>query len=378
MTSFSMSRTAAISMLEKIKPSHGRKGGPIEGLTKVRIRYDDELFRATFTGDNTELRLEAWDMAFAGTDDADWAVCAFDLMKVLKSSKERRIKFSENAPMLTVTLGKTLHNLVTHDITDLPSAKTHKDDEMDELTVAANHFVDKLKSVKGSIATEEVRYYLCGVCLMTNQGVLDVVATDGHTLRYNCMRDTVGSLRERILPSAAVNSMITAFGGMGGSMRIVSSKYLCEVFYANFKMVFNWIDGTYPQWQRVVPDKIEDGTFSFVAKEMIDGLKQATILKTNKMAKVELSRSIDEIIVVTHENSGSISRAEVEGFYLTDDPQRYLTKSAFNYTHLNDLIKDTGSNIVMCSQEEERDPMIIWPNNDTVSDWYGVITVAPR
>ena len=112
-------------------------------------------------------------------------------------------------------------------------------------TLIVNH----LKAVFNAVPTEETRYYLCGVQVEINATGTTLVATDGRMLL--AAHDETNTLDEPvslIIPADVVKGF-----------KPVRGQDLVELSTEDGKTwrlgntLFQPIDGTYPDWKRVVP-----------------------------------------------------------------------------------------------------------------------------
>lgn len=128
-----------------------------------------------------------------------------------------------------------------------------------------------LKAISAFASTEQTRYYLGGVLLTTDANGVEYVATDGHRLaarRIDLPKDAdrntlIGSW---IIPTdickgfklpARLPDAGTAHDAGNGELKLVGPDSTARLFKP--------IDGTFPDWRRVVPDKISGNLehFSF-------------------------------------------------------------------------------------------------------------------
>lgn len=118
-----------------------------------------------------------------------------------------------------------------------------------------------LEKVSPCISTEETRYYLNGVCWQWAGGSSLFVATDGHrlaTAKYGSHVDPDAAM-SIIIPRKTVNVIQTlakgkdvAIAGMNGGKLETATTHLSFTF-GRTVIVSKTIDGTFPDWQRVVP-----------------------------------------------------------------------------------------------------------------------------
>lgn len=134
-------------------------------------------------------------------------------------------------------------------------------------TFSNGHFKKMLDTVALAISTEETRYYLNGVFWEPGE----FVATDGHRLVRHSYKHTsdAGNVKA-IIPRKAVNVMrglakgdvITKFYYKPpvnpASKEEPPPPYLIFMF-GNYRLTTKTIDGTYPDYKRVIPDASRAG-----------------------------------------------------------------------------------------------------------------------
>lgn len=140
---------------------------------------------------------------------------------------------------------------------DMPEIEVGNESVGGELDAAAN---DALGRVLPFISTEETRYYLNGVCI--DGGAF--VATDGHRLAVMHGGDSLAALCAQmgearpIVPRqvsglwrdmALGGDVAVAFWGAGFSKLSVER--------ADVRLRAKVIDGNFPAWRRVVPDRVD-------------------------------------------------------------------------------------------------------------------------
>lgn len=129
-----------------------------------------------------------------------------------------------------------------------------------EMDVRAADLLKAVKAVQIAISTEETRYYLCGVFLEVHHSDrtrLHVTATDGHRLVTSSLQslsgaaDTGGS----ILASDQVRKFCAALRKLGkGNVHLSAGFSTVTLTQGEWSETFRAIDGTYPDWRRVLPN----------------------------------------------------------------------------------------------------------------------------
>ena len=154
----------------------------------------------------------------------------------------------EDGHRLALRSGRKSLTLMTLPAGDYPILRT---------TTAPTMVPVDLDDVQGMIryclpatSTEQTRYYLCGVYLHVVEGYLRAFATDGHSLaqadgpKWTTPCDV-------ILPTKAAQTIIGL--PAGGDVTLGATDSMVTLTGPDFELRFKVIDGTYPDYTRVIP-----------------------------------------------------------------------------------------------------------------------------
>lgn len=143
--------------------------------------------------------------------------------------------------------------------------------------------------VQFAISTEETRFYLNGVFLHTVNGRLAAVATDGHRLARN-LGTEADEFKPVIVPRKTA-AMLPA-----GDVKVELGATKMRITAGTMQMVSKFIDGTFPDYQRVIPANNER-----IVTVDRDGLRAAvdrvSVVANERGSCVRLSITSDEIAV---------------------------------------------------------------------------------
>jgi DNA polymerase-3 subunit beta len=137
-----------------------------------------------------------------------------------------------------------------------------------DFTLPTNDVLDMLVRTTFAISSEETRYYLNGVYLhgyeSGNRRTLRAVATDGHRLamwedeaKEGVFDPETGKTFGVIIPRKSLDMLwrIAKTKGSPDSMRIVVNTNKVRIVVGNVEIVSKLIDGTFPDYQRVIPTR---------------------------------------------------------------------------------------------------------------------------
>lgn len=133
---------------------------------------------------------------------------------------------------------------------DLPSISFESDGVLVEFN---SLFAEKLQKSLHAHSKEKTRYYLNGSFVDFANNC--IVATDGHRLfkgelNLNC------NLKGVIISTKACKILLECFKFFGEfSLDVTASK--CKAFNNQFCLVFKTIDGTFPDYNRVIPEGVD-------------------------------------------------------------------------------------------------------------------------
>lgn len=130
--------------------------------------------------------------------------------------------------------------------------------------------VNYLKAAAIVTSKEEVRYYLKGVAIQANDKGVFIIATDGHrALAFRQSDSYRGQPIDIIIPTEIVNSLKT---------REETVELSNGSQWSLGNLLFNPIDGTFPDWRRIAPSSISNEVAQFNCSYLGDFAKVAKAL----------------------------------------------------------------------------------------------------
>ena len=130
--------------------------------------------------------------------------------------------------------------------------------------------VDAIIRAKSVACNEEIRFFLCGVCLKQRDGKLDVVATDGHMMLVETFDVPVelSHLNEFIIQREDVAKFEDAMGWLQKyygrkkmipsdaiSLRLSQDGKFIVLAGRGFELTAERIDGQFPDYTKVLPNE---------------------------------------------------------------------------------------------------------------------------
>ena len=271
----------------------------------------------------------------------------------LLSKSAGQVDFKLDGERLNVTVGADTTGFATLPADDFPHMVIPKspfllDDKPIRIRGPLRELFD---FVRPAISTEETRYYLNGVFLHARPGPegqlsrLTAVATDGHRLLKT---DADGGYAPfgAIIPRPAVedivsilkgrehdNNKIDLFGATHG--RLVAGPVV---------ETFKLIDGSFPDYERVIPDEASTWKASVPTKALLTAVEALVALSGEKTAGVRLT-------FVGHDTlrlnlSGSNGLMTMRSIRCKADPKLDKEEIAINGHYLASMLKTFGGESV--------------------------------
>lgn len=318
--------TKALNFVEK------RSTIPILG--NVLIRASAAGLTITATDPDVELTVPV-ESSELGRDSV--TVNAHVLHKLFKAlpSGAVTLGYDEEGARFTATAGRSNFALQTMDPQDFPAMEICT--PFSVFTLPAATLRTMVKKVDFAISTEETRYYLNGIFLTVQGGKLLTVATDGHRLGEWSEPLPVGAdipAEGVIIPRNTVAGLLKVMNGSTDDVTVKlwktkSGEVRIGFSTARFVLNSKSIDGSFPDWRRVIPR--EGAPLTVDLPELTRALATVMAIKDRGAAAVRfeirrgavrLTTTNPEIGSVTEEIGATWEGDPVEigfnGFYVGD------------------------------------------------------------
>jgi DNA polymerase-3 subunit beta len=169
-------------------------------------------------------------------------------------AKDVMVTVTADAQGAQVRCGRATYKLPVMPIEQLPVVPAI-DVVTGEVELNRKELLGAVKQVAFAASTEETRYYMNGILLHDDGQRLALVATDGHRLaKHRIPSAPLSSDRGCIISNATVTALIKLLSKtVAEDVRLRRSKALLELTASGVTLVSKLIDGTYPDYERVIP-----------------------------------------------------------------------------------------------------------------------------
>lgn len=278
-------------------------------LSNVLLKVDNNNLSVTATDLEVELVANA---AVNAESLGEITVPGRKLHDICRALPEgSTMELSLSGERVTIKSGRSRFTLATLSATDFPLI----DDIAAQQTMRlARSALDRLLGkTQFSMAQQDVRYYLNGLLLEVDGGVLRAVATDGHRLALAEMQlDSAGQETQVIVPRKGVLELGRLLGDDGEVVLTIGANHV-RAELDGIRFTSKLIDGRFPEYGRVVPDS-PGNVVKAERAALREALQRASILSNEKYRGVRLELSADSIVIQANnpEQEEAVESLEVE------------------------------------------------------------------
>jgi len=245
----------------------------------------------------TDLDIEVQEAAPAMVEDAGTVTAPahllYDIARKLPDGAQIAIKVGSDQ-RLEVTAGRSHFTLPLLPAGDFP--KMTADGFSHNFALSAKDLSRLIDKTKFAISTEETRYYLNGIYIHAYEGALRAVATDGHRLALAELDLPQGAenLPGVIIPRKTVAEIRRLIDGGESDISLAVSEAKIQFHYGSAILTSKLIDGTFPDYQRVIPSNNEKELI-LDNKIFASAVDRVATISAEKSRSVKLSLTQDTL-----------------------------------------------------------------------------------
>lgn len=259
----------------------------------------------------------------------------YDIVRKLPDGAEVLLATTTDGSAMTVASGRSKFSLQCLPVSDFP-----------DLTAGTFSHSFKLKGsdlkmlidrTQFAISTEETRYYLNGIFIHTVEADGDLklraVATDGHRLARADVKAPSGSegMPGIIIPRKTVGELQKLVDGIDGDASVEISDAKIRVTTGPIVMTSKLIDGTFPDYQRVIPSG-NDKEMRVDCSTFAAAVDRVSTISSERGRAVKLALADGQLtLTVNNPDSGSATDEVAVGY--DNDP----LEIGFNAKYLLDI-----------------------------------------
>jgi DNA polymerase-3 subunit beta len=334
-------------------------------LANILINADKEKLKITATDLEVELKTQA---SVSESEEADFTLPARKLIDICRALPENsKISMDISGEKAVIVAGRSRFTLGILPAKDYPSIEI--DGAIKGFKVQEKVLKRLIEKTQFAMAQQDVRYYLNGLLLEMNDGVLRAVATDGHRLAMSEESIDVGNSEEFqiIIPRKAVLEL-------GRMLEDIDKEVSVEVGTNNVRVIMGetvftskLIDGKFPDYRKVIPS----GTDKHVAinrEVMKQALHRTSILSNEKYRGIRFNFENNNLELLAHNPEQEEAKEELEINYSGEKlvigfNVGYLIEVLTTIDEDNVILelKDENSSCLIRSEKSEDSRYVVMP-----------------
>jgi len=317
MGSISIDRDALLGAIKAVA-SVVKSRNTIPILGNLLIEASDGTLRIIAT--DLDLICEA---QCAAEGDIATTVPAETFRVAVEGMRAGRIAVTDDGKKLVMSHGRARRQMPVLPVTDFPRLVLDEDTHTFDIAASAlNRLLASVAHVQSS--EETTRLYLCGILLCAREGALVAVASNGVSLAKATLG---GAEKARDMPDAIIATktirLILSHIGSGSeivTMQIGANKMAAQI--GSIRLVAKRIDGTFPPFERFIPDDnanvlaVQAGELMH-AGDAISGMVAAEGKAALRMLRMDLAPDAD-LNLVARDNLGAEAIEPIEASYAGD------------------------------------------------------------
>ncbi|TPW26097.1 DNA polymerase III subunit beta [Pararhizobium mangrovi] len=233
----------------------------------------------------------------------------YDIVRKLPDGSEVELSTNGENTAMSVSSGRSKFSLQCLPETDFPDLTAGTFSHGFDLPAPQLKML--IDRTQFAISTEETRYYLNGIYLHTIEGEgtlsLRAVATDGHRLARAEVEAPMGSegMPGIIIPRKTVGEVQKLVDNPELTVRVEISDAKIRLSLGDIVMTSKLIDGTFPDYQRVIPAG-NDKQMTIDCAEFARAVDRVSTISSERGRAVKLSIADGQLTLTVHNpDSGS-------------------------------------------------------------------------
>ena len=221
-----------------------------------------------------------------------------------------------------------------------------------------------IESTIFSVSSDETKYNLTGIYIKKEKdNKLNFVSTDGHRLSLikTEAENIVNEQFERgfILPKKGLIELKKIIESETEIIKIGVTDNIFSYMNKNMTFVMRMIDGEFPDFKRVIPEKTDN--FSVIdSKKFINVLKRISVLSSEKSKGVKIGINKNKLIVSSSNPDFGDAKEEMDIDYQGSD-----IVIGFNAKYILDILNVIKTDKIYFYIKDNISPGMITPYEDT-------------
>lgn len=258
-----------------------------------------------------------------------------DIIRKLPDGSQVEIKRDGSNDRVTITSGQSIFALQALPPEDFPDLAAG--DLGTTFKLKAGELRRLLDKTRFAISTEETRYYLNGIYLhvapVDKTKMLRAVATDGHRLAQVelDLPDGADAMPGVIVPRKTVHELHRLLEASNGSVTVSVNESKVRFEAGTVTLVSKLIDGTFPDYQRVIP-RNNDKELVLDKASFTSAVDRVSTIASERGRAVKLNIAPEKLVLSVNNPEGGSATEEMAVGYDAD-----AIEIGFNARYLLDI-----------------------------------------
>ena len=353
---FTISREGFLQPLQLVSGAVERRHTlPI--LSNVLIKVSEGTL--WLTGTDLEVELISSVKLSGSFTDGEITVPAKKLVDIIRGlNDESNIIFEVEENKAIIKSGRGKYTLSTLSANDYPNLEDWEGEV--EFEVQQSDLKNLIERVHFSMAQQDVRYYLNGMSLETEEHLVRTVATDGHRLALSTLTYEAASLpaRQVIIPRKGVLEIIRLIEDNDTLVKVQIGSNHIRIFSTAFIFTSKLVDGRFPDYRRVLPKDSDKAVWS--SRDLLKAaFSRAMILSNEKFKGVRLNLASSELKITANNPEQEQAEEVVDVNYEGDE-----LEIGFNVAYLIDVMNVLNSENVIFNLSDSNASALIHAEGD--------------
>ncbi|MWK58210.1 DNA polymerase III subunit beta [Pseudomonas otitidis] len=287
----------------------------------------------SLTGTDLEVELVGRVVLEEAAEPGEITVPARKLMDICKSlPSDALIDIRVDEQKLLIKAGRSKFTLSTLPANDFPTVEEGPGSL--NFSLVQSKLRRLIERTSFAMAQQDVRYYLNGMLLEVNAGVLRAVATDGHRLAMCAMQAGIEGVdrHQVIVPRKGILELARLLTEQDGEVRIVLGQHHIRATTGEFTFTSKLVDGKFPDYERVLPrggDKLVVGD----RQALREAFSRTAILSNEKYRGIRLQLAAGQLKIQANNPEQEEAEEEVAVEYGGSN-----LEIGFNVSYLLDVL----------------------------------------
>jgi len=224
--------------------------------------------------------------------------------------------------------------------------------------ISAKQLQTALSQVIDSVALSESRLELAGLYARFKSNELTLAATDSFRLVERIVSVPCSQETSIIIPRNTVTELIRVTSEIEGDITVHISENQVAFVSDDCEMISRLIDGKYPDYKRVIPEKFHSKTI--VSKDELEKNARLAGLFSSSISDIKLTSTKDKLQISAKNSDRGEAQIEIEAILKNESFEISL-----NYHYLLDGLKIMPTGRVVIEFTGVGSPLVLRPEGDS-------------